>query len=241
MAPIQQRGIRLPVRQPPQQPTQQPTPPSDQSSCPASERSDNGATVNGNRFGNFSNTLPNGLPLGLPEDLPGVLLDDLLDDLPDGFSNEILNDLRNDLPNDIPNGLPNELPKGHIPPGQTPAQVSQIPTPTGASICEHVDFSRAIQVLDAAREAPGAMRDPYIRSTLEKALREVWRRLAEDPTEYIMSRDEFAVFNFFQYLYDDDTRRKLAAKARANYWDNTFGTRPARRNSAPRRRRGRSA
>ncbi|OTA88319.1 hypothetical protein M434DRAFT_399078 [Hypoxylon sp. CO27-5] len=137
------------------------------------------------------------------------------------------NGLCNGLPNDVLNGLPNSFPNwirnGQGPSGQASERTYHIPTATDTRVCGCIDYTKTISVLEVARETPDALYDPSIRNVLEKALHEIWRRITADPEQYIMSRDEFAVFNFFQYLYDDDIRRRLAAKARENYWTNSYG------------------
>ncbi|KAI0144240.1 hypothetical protein F4776DRAFT_611365 [Hypoxylon sp. NC0597] len=139
------------------------------------------------------------------------------------LSNGLWNGLPNDPPNGLPNGLPNWFPNGQGPPGQTSERAHHIPTATDTRVHGCIDYTITIPMLEVARETPDALRDQRVKDVLEQALHEIWRRIAADPEGYIMSRDEFAVFNFFQYLYDDDIRRRLAAKARANYWYATKG------------------
>jgi hypothetical protein len=74
--------------------------------------------------------------------------------------------------------------------------------------------SRAMQALEVARESP--VEDPVIVRILDRAIYEIWRRVQQQPNTYVMSRDEFAIFNFFQNTFRDS---ETARAARARYWD----------------------
>jgi hypothetical protein len=72
------------------------------------------------------------------------------------------------------------------------------------------------QALELARESPEGEQDPTVKEILEAALREVWGKITAQPTSYVMTRDEFAVFNYFQQRFDG---QNLAAEAKRRYWD----------------------
>ncbi|KAK8098257.1 uncharacterized protein PG998_013743 [Apiospora kogelbergensis] len=76
------------------------------------------------------------------------------------------------------------------------------------------------QALEIARESPDGAKDPVVSSILENALVQIWNKVQAQPDTYVMSRDEFAVFNFFQYRFAGN---KTAMAARKRYWDNTTG------------------
>jgi hypothetical protein len=76
------------------------------------------------------------------------------------------------------------------------------------------------QALEIARESPDGAKDPVISNILETALAQIWARVQAQPDAYVMSRDEFAVFNYFQHRFQGD---KIAVAARRRYWDNTYG------------------
>lgn len=76
------------------------------------------------------------------------------------------------------------------------------------------------QALEIARESPDGAKDPVISNILERALAQIWARVQAHPDSYVMSRDEFAVFNYFQHRFQGD---KIATAARRRYWDNTYG------------------
>ncbi|KAI0912061.1 hypothetical protein F4824DRAFT_190092 [Ustulina deusta] len=74
-----------------------------------------------------------------------------------------------------------------------------------------------IQALEIARDSPEAAGHGAIRDLLESALAGIWDRILADESRYVMSRDEFAIFNFFQ---DRFRNNPIAMAARRRYWDN---------------------
>ncbi|KAK8007043.1 hypothetical protein PG989_001033 [Apiospora arundinis] len=74
------------------------------------------------------------------------------------------------------------------------------------------------QALEIARESPDGAKDPVVSNILEGALVQIWSKVQAQPDSYVMSRDEFAVFNFFQHRFAGN---KTAIAARKRYWDNT--------------------
>ncbi|PNY25818.1 Uncharacterized protein TCAP_04245 [Tolypocladium capitatum] len=73
------------------------------------------------------------------------------------------------------------------------------------------------QALEIARESPDGASDPTVSKILEHALSHIWGKVKAHPGSYVMSRDEFAVFNFFQHRFTGD---KDAVAARKRYWEN---------------------
>ncbi|KAH7356739.1 hypothetical protein BKA65DRAFT_548123 [Rhexocercosporidium sp. MPI-PUGE-AT-0058] len=72
------------------------------------------------------------------------------------------------------------------------------------------------QALEAARDTPEGAQDQTVVYILETALTEIWRKIEAQPASYVMTRDEFAVFNYFQGRF---AGHQLAAAARRRYWD----------------------
>jgi hypothetical protein len=72
------------------------------------------------------------------------------------------------------------------------------------------------QALEFARDSPEGAQDPTVATILETALADIWRKIEAQPTSYVMTRDEFAVFNYFQ---DRFAGQQLATAARRRYWD----------------------
>ncbi|KAI9642882.1 hypothetical protein NHQ30_008616 [Ciborinia camelliae] len=72
------------------------------------------------------------------------------------------------------------------------------------------------QALDLARDFEEAAEDPLVVSTLEVAINEIWIKIQVEPTTYVMTREEFGVFNYFQNRFRGI---ELAIEARKRYWD----------------------
>jgi hypothetical protein len=85
----------------------------------------------------------------------------------------------------------------------------------------HQDDSSVAQALEIARESPDGSSDPTISKILENALKRIWSKVELQPDSYVMTRDEFAVFNFFQDRFINSVNTKKAVDARKRYWDNT--------------------
>lgn len=79
-------------------------------------------------------------------------------------------------------------------------------------------MSDVSQALEIARESPYGASDPTIHKILDHAITHIWNKVQSKPDEYIMTRDEFSVFNYFQYRF---VGNKTAMAARARYWNNT--------------------
>ncbi|KAK8044690.1 hypothetical protein PG993_004714 [Apiospora rasikravindrae] len=88
------------------------------------------------------------------------------------------------------------------------------------AVMSSAENNEVAQALEIARESPDGAKDPVVSSILENALVQIWTKVQAQPDSYVMSRDEFAVFNFFQYRF---TGNKVAIAARKRYWDNTTG------------------
>jgi hypothetical protein len=72
------------------------------------------------------------------------------------------------------------------------------------------------QALEFARDSPEGAQDPIVATILETAVADIWRKIEAQPTSYVMTRDEFAVFNYFQDRFEG---QQLATAARKRYWD----------------------
>ena len=75
-------------------------------------------------------------------------------------------------------------------------------------------YQRAI---DIARNTEGEL-DPTVHEYLEGAVGEIWNRINEQKDSYILSRDEFAVFNYYIRRFEGDS---VAEQAVDRYWRNT--------------------
>ncbi|KAK0615884.1 hypothetical protein B0T17DRAFT_619482 [Bombardia bombarda] len=72
------------------------------------------------------------------------------------------------------------------------------------------------QALGIARESPEGAQEPTVCKILEVAISRIWAKVEAKPDAYVMTRDEFAVFNYFQNRFDGN---EVARKARARFWD----------------------
>jgi hypothetical protein len=77
-----------------------------------------------------------------------------------------------------------------------------------------LNYQRA---LDIARNTEGDL-DPNVRDYLERALNDIWVRVQHQPDSYILTKDEFAVFNFYIQRY---TGLPESEAAIARYWQHT--------------------
>ncbi|WQF88615.1 hypothetical protein CDEST_13629 [Colletotrichum destructivum] len=88
---------------------------------------------------------------------------------------------------------------------------------TSATAVSVKDAASVAQALEIARESPDGASDPTVSSILESAISQIWAKVTAQPESYVMNRDEFAVFNYFQHRF---TGNKIAMAARKRYWDN---------------------
>lgn len=73
------------------------------------------------------------------------------------------------------------------------------------------------QALEVARDDHEGPLNPEITDLLDSALKILWRRVMEQPDSYVMTRDEFALFNYYQGRF---VNNKVAIGVRGRYWDN---------------------
>ncbi|KAF2864071.1 hypothetical protein K470DRAFT_254401 [Piedraia hortae CBS 480.64] len=75
------------------------------------------------------------------------------------------------------------------------------------------------RALDIARNTEDDL-DKYVLDYLEKALVDIWQRIQDSPHEYVLTRDEFAIFNFFRPRFANSSEAELAV---CRYWDHAQG------------------
>jgi hypothetical protein len=80
-----------------------------------------------------------------------------------------------------------------------------------------VSLAAVAEALEIARESPDGEQDPTIRKILDDELARIWAKVEAQPTSYVMTREEFGVFNFFQHRFKNNEK---AIAARRRYWDN---------------------
>ncbi|RKF62667.1 putative peptide-n4-asparagineamidase [Erysiphe neolycopersici] len=72
------------------------------------------------------------------------------------------------------------------------------------------------EALYKARNCPGCAQDPVNVALLNNSIDRIWKKIQTYP-EYVLSRDEFAFFNYFQSRFEG---LQVARDARKRYWDN---------------------
>ena len=77
------------------------------------------------------------------------------------------------------------------------------------------------QALERARNCEDVTVDAQTAAILEAAITELWGRIQAQPDTYILSRDEFALFNYFLERYRGST---VAQRAVARFWNNYHGS-----------------
>lgn len=73
--------------------------------------------------------------------------------------------------------------------------------------------------LDIARNSQGDV-EPTISAYLEYSLQVVWSKLISSPEAYILTKDEFALFNYFRPRF---TNSDLAQTAIRRFWEHYQG------------------
>lgn len=63
--------------------------------------------------------------------------------------------------------------------------------------------------------------DAQTTAVLEAAIAELWRRIQAEPDSYVLSPDEFALFNYFLERYRGSS---VAQRAVARFWNNYHGS-----------------
>lgn len=70
--------------------------------------------------------------------------------------------------------------------------------------------------LALARASPEGEQDPAVIYALETAINNIWSKVEAQPATYLMTQDEFAVFNYFQNRFQGN---EVAIAARKRYWE----------------------
>ncbi|KAG4441417.1 hypothetical protein IFR05_003104 [Cadophora sp. M221] len=86
--------------------------------------------------------------------------------------------------------------------------------------------SLVAQALENARDNPDGVQNPAFATILETELTNIWRKIEAQPRSYVMTREEFSVFNYFQGRF---AGHEYAAAARRRYWDHLEFTQGAGR------------
>jgi hypothetical protein len=73
------------------------------------------------------------------------------------------------------------------------------------------------QALEIARDSEEGAQDPTVVTVLEAAMAAIWSKIETQRDSYILTRDEFAVLNYFQRRFEGN---EIATAAKKRYWDN---------------------
>ncbi|MCJ1375235.1 hypothetical protein MMC20_006469 [Loxospora ochrophaea] len=76
------------------------------------------------------------------------------------------------------------------------------------------------KALDIVRNGEPGDAHPAVTNILERAISDIWRRINAQPTSYVMTKDEFAVFNYFRGRYAGSP---VAQRAVGRFWDHFHG------------------
>lgn len=69
------------------------------------------------------------------------------------------------------------------------------------------------RAVDIARNTEGEL-DPTVAAYLDQAARDIWGSIRSQPDTYLLTKDEFAVFNLYRGRFQGDT----AEQAVDRYW-----------------------
>ena len=89
-----------------------------------------------------------------------------------------------------------------------------------AGEASHTGQLTVAEALGVVRNNEEGQVHPAVTAVLEKAVGDVWRRIQAQPSNYVMSRDEFAVFNYHRNRFKDSP---VAQQAVSRFWTNFRG------------------
>ncbi|MCJ1283929.1 hypothetical protein MMC26_003260 [Xylographa opegraphella] len=78
------------------------------------------------------------------------------------------------------------------------------------------------KALELVRNSETGEVHPGVDATLDREVVRIWSRIKASPDRYVMTKEEFAVFNYFQDRYKGE---EIARKAVARFWNNFKGKR----------------
>ncbi|MCJ1361676.1 hypothetical protein MMC16_000776 [Acarospora aff. strigata] len=87
----------------------------------------------------------------------------------------------------------------------------------GNGLSNQLTVKRALEI---ARNGEDRALDPAVSVVLERAISEIWQRIQAHPDTYVLSKDEFAVFNYFRGRFQHSD---VARRAVGRFWDNFEG------------------
>ncbi|KAI4107766.1 MAG: hypothetical protein L6R37_001451 [Teloschistes peruensis] len=76
------------------------------------------------------------------------------------------------------------------------------------------------KALEIAKNCEDGSVPPTVIAVLEKAIGELWQRIQYQPMTYVMSKEEFVVFNYYRSRF---ANVPMAQQAVARFWNNFQG------------------
>lgn len=94
----------------------------------------------------------------------------------------------------------------------------------GSTTTDHMGSNQitVARALDMIRNSDDGQVPSSVNAVLERALGEIWNRISLQPNSYVMSRDEFTIFNRYRSRFDSN---RVAQQAVARFWNNFQGSR----------------
>ena len=100
---------------------------------------------------------------------------------------------------------------------RSPSNISLSSSTMSVTAMDQLTVAGALEIV---KNSEDGQVHPSISALLERAIGEVWQRIQAQPTTYVMSRDEFAVFNYYRSRFRDS---QVAQQAVARFWDHFRG------------------
>ncbi len=80
--------------------------------------------------------------------------------------------------------------------------------------------SEVVEALRLVRDSDAGEASASARATIEAAMIGLWQRLTAN-ADYLMTRDEFALFTYFRARYSQGSNDIVAKRAISRYWNNS--------------------
>ncbi|MCJ1475357.1 hypothetical protein MMC13_004019 [Lambiella insularis] len=77
------------------------------------------------------------------------------------------------------------------------------------------------KALELVRNSETGEVHPGVDATLEREISKIWQRISARPNEYVMNKEEFAVFNYFQDRFRGNRTAQLAI---GRFWKDYKGS-----------------
>ena len=87
----------------------------------------------------------------------------------------------------------------------------------GGSSTSQLTTAKALEI---AKDNESGQIPPAVTTLLERSVSDIWRRIQAQPTTYMMTKEQYAVFNYYRSRYGNDP---VAQRAIARFWDHYRG------------------